>query len=47
MAAELAVGLLARITMASAFQRMIAVMRSSIARSPGNGGCFSSGMVLR
>src|SRR5208282_3255997 len=39
--------LLARMTIASAFQRMIAVIRSSISISPGNGTCFSSRIVLR
>ena len=47
-AAELAVPplWLARTTIASAFQRTIAVRRCSIARSPGNGVCASSGIVL-
>ena len=35
---------LARTTIASAFQRISAASRSSIARSPGNGGCSSSAM---
>ena len=37
---------LARITIASAFQRISAARRCSIARSPGNGGCSSSAIVL-
>src|SRR3954465_3078160 len=36
----------ARITIASAFQRISAARRCSIERSPGNGGCASSGMLL-
>ena len=35
---------LARTTIASAFQRISAARRCSIARSPGNGGCSSSAM---
>ena len=37
---------LARTTMAMAFQRMRLLMRRSISRSPGYGGCSSAGMVL-
>jgi hypothetical protein len=33
-------------TMASAFQRTRLLMRRSISRLPGNGGCSEAGMVL-
>ena len=35
-----------RTTVAIAFQRLIVRIRHSSSRSPGNGGCWSSGMVL-
>ncbi len=38
--------LLARTTIAIAFQRVYAWIRCSMARSPGNFTCFSTGMVL-
>ncbi|MFT3725609.1 MAG: hypothetical protein QM773_18765 [Hyphomonadaceae bacterium] len=44
-AAELGRSLLARRTIAIAFQRMTERMRRSISRSPGCG-CFSTGIVL-
>ena len=37
---------LARTTMAIAFQRMMLLIRRSISRLPGNGGCRSTGIVL-
>ncbi len=37
---------LARTTMAMAFQRTKLLMRRSMSRLPGKGGCLSTGMVL-
>jgi hypothetical protein len=45
-AADAVGGLLARTTMAAAFQRMKARMRRSMCSSPGNHGSCSGGMVL-